>query len=152
MGRILVIYPQQGLLDMVRSILQKRFEVDAFEHYQAAENRLAADVAYEAVLCGLDDPDRAIKIFEKAAECSTDTRLIPIARDATQFDRFLEQWNAAGRRKEKRGHISRQWLLEHFTVGDLHALFPPSGSTSNNLPSPEPDLPTDEGSAAEETQ
>ena len=152
MGHILVIYPQQGLLDMVRSILQKRFEVDAFEHYQAAENHLAADVAYEAVLCGLDDPDRAIRIFEKADECSADTRLIPIAKDAAQVDRFLEQWNADGRRKKKRGRISRQWLPERFTVGDLHALFSQRGNASEDLPSPEPDLPADGDSAVEETR
>jgi hypothetical protein len=152
MGRILVIYPQQGLLDMVRRILTKGFEVEAFERYQPAKNRLAADVAYEAVLCGLEDPDWAIRIFEKAAECSADTRLIPIARDAAQFDQFLEQWTGDGQRKQKRRNIGRQWLPEHFTVGDLHALFPSRGNASINLPSPEPDFPADGGRAAEETQ
>jgi hypothetical protein len=152
MGRILVICPQQGLSDMIRRILTDAYEVEAFEHYQPAENRLAAGAVYEAVLCGLDDPDWAIRIFEKAAECSADTRLIPIAKDATQLDQFLEQWNADGRRKKKRGRIGRQWLPEHFAVGDLHALFPPPGHASNNLPSPEPDLPAGRGSAVEETQ
>ena len=163
MGRILVIYPQQGLLDMVRRILTNAYEVETFERYRPAENRFTADAAYEAVLCGLEDPDWAIKIFEKAAECSADTRLIPIARDALQFDRFLEQWTGDGPRKKKRRKIGRQWLPEHFTVGDLHVLFPPRArepatdatgdlAESHKESLIEPGLPADQGSAAEETQ
>jgi len=152
MGRILVICPQQGLLEMVSRILSDAHEVEAFPHYQAAENRLAAKAAYETVLCGLDDPDWAIRIFAKAAECSTDTRLIPIAKDAAQFDQFLKLWTGDAQGNMKRKNIGRRWLPEHFTVGDLHALLPACGNASDNLPSPEPDLPADGGSAAKETQ
>ena len=133
------------------------------EHYRPAEYRLAAGAAYEAVLCGLADPAWAIKIFEQAAACSADTRLIPIASDLTQLDSFREQWNSDARRKQKYGSIGQEWLREHFTVGDIHALFPPHAheqapdatgkqAANNKTSRTESDLPADQGSAAEEAQ
>jgi hypothetical protein len=134
MGRVLVIYPLQGLLDMVRRVLQSRFDVDAFEQYQSAVNRLEEGAAYEAVLCGVDEPAWTIKIFEKAAARSARPRLIPIASDFIQFDGFKDQWDSGAQRIEKYGSIGHEWLRERFTVGDIHALFPPPAQELPNLP------------------
>jgi hypothetical protein len=146
---------------MVRRILPNRFEVDVFEHYQLAESRLAAGIDYEAVLCGLVEPGSAIKIFEEATARSADTRLIPIASDLTQLFSFREQWTSDARRKQKCGSIGQEWLSEHFTVGDIHALFPPRAQApapdsadqqamSNKASPPELDPTADQSSAAEE--
>jgi hypothetical protein len=123
MGRILVIHPHQGFLDMVARILTDRYEVQVLEHYRPAETRLATGAPYEAVLCGLSEPAWAIRIFEKAAAASEHTRLIPIASDLTQLDWFRDQWNSDAPRKQNYGSVGQEWLPEHVTVGDIHALF-----------------------------
>ena len=123
MGRILVIHPHQAFLDMVARILTDRYEVEVLEHYRPAETRLATGAPYEAVLCGLSEPAWAIRIFEKAAAASEHTRLIPIASDLTQLDWFRDQWNSDAPRKQNYGSVGQEWLPEHVTVGDIHALF-----------------------------
>ncbi len=163
MGRILVIHPRQGFLDTITHILTNAYEVEVFEHYPPAAYRLGAVEAYEAVLCGLADTAWALKIFEQAATCSADTRLIPVASDLTQLDSFREQWDSDARRKQKYGSIGPEWLREHFTVGDIHNLFPPRAhelapnatgkpAASKRTSRTESDLPADEGSTAEGAQ
>lgn len=127
MSRVVVIYRVQAFLDVVRRVLPSRFEVVTFKDYQLAANQLDLGAVYNAVLCGLADPAWAIKIFEQAAAHSPRTRLIPIASDLTQLDAFRDQWNFSEVRMEKYGNIGQEWLREHFTVGDIHALFPPDG-------------------------
>jgi hypothetical protein len=159
MGRILVVHPRQGFLDTITHILTNVCEVEVFEHYQPAAYRLGVVEAYEAVLCGLADTAWALKIFEQAAACSADTRLIPVASDLIQLDSFREQWDSDARRKQKYGSIGPERLREHFTVGDIHKLFPPRAhelapdatgkrAASNKESRTESDLPADQRSTA----
>jgi Protein kinase domain len=163
MGRILVIYPEQGFLELLRRMLTKWREVEVFEHYQQAENRLLAGAAYEAVLCGLTEPGWAIKIFEKVAALSANTRLIPIAGDLTQLDSFRQQWNSDARRKQKYGSVGQQWLPARCTTGDVFGLFPSRAAEpapdavskrteSNEVIPIDLDLPADQGSTGERYQ
>src|SRR6266853_692626 len=124
MRRILIIYPNKGLSDLVKQLLLGAYEVEGFENYQSAVNYLVANGVYEAVLCGLAEPTRTIEIFEKVAEASAHTRLIPIADSAAQAARFCDEWNAdKGRHKASRT-IGQEWLPEHCTAGEILALFP----------------------------
>jgi len=124
MGPILVIHPQGGLLDVIQRMLANAYEVEVFQDDRRAEQRLATGTACEAVLCGLDQPARAMKIFEKTCECSPAARLIPIARDLNQVSEFREQWESDTQRKEKSRKIGQEWLPERCTAGDILALFP----------------------------
>ena len=49
MGRILVIHPQTGFLDLVKRVLEGAHDVEVFQDYHSAVNRLAEGVFFEAV-------------------------------------------------------------------------------------------------------
>src|SRR6266478_4320694 len=101
MVRVLVIYPQIGFLDLIRAVLAGVNEVDIMENLDLAFDRLNPDKVYDAVICGIHQPDRAIELFEKTLELSVDTRLIPVASDETEVLRFREQWNRNAKTNEK---------------------------------------------------
>src|ERR1019366_4119129 len=100
MGRILVIHPQTGLLDLVQRVMASAHNVEVFPDYFSAANRLAANGAFDAVLCGLDEGVRPFETFEQALVMSPGTRLIPIATNEVEFESFRDQWNSAPRRKK----------------------------------------------------
>src|SRR6266566_3453721 len=124
MRRILIIYPNKGLSDLVKQVLLGAYEVEGFEKYQSAVNYLIADGVCEAVLCGVAEPTRTIEIFEKVAEVSAKTRLIPIADSAAQVARFCDEWNTDKGRQKTSRRIGQEWLPEHCTAGEILALFP----------------------------
>src|ERR1022692_1896183 len=100
MGRILVIHPQTGLLDLVQRVMASGHNVEVFTDYYSAANHLTANGAFDAVLCGLDEAVRPFETFEQALAKSSATRLIPIATNEAEFVSFCEEWNSVPRRKQ----------------------------------------------------
>src|SRR6266568_2590864 len=124
MRRILIIYPNKGLSDLVKQVLLGAYEVEGFEKYESAVNYLVANGVYEAVLCGLAEPTRTIEVFEKVAEALAHTRLIPIADSAAQVARFCDEWSADKGRYKTSRTIGQELLPEPCTAGEILALFP----------------------------
>jgi len=122
MGRILVVHPQRGLLDLITGVLRDAHQVDVVERYEAAITRLDAKEAYDAVLCTLNEPLRTVEVFQKSLLCHAATLLIPIARDATQIGAFQEQWQAADRHQQTNGCVGPAWLPERPTVHEIRGL------------------------------
>jgi len=123
MGRILVIHPQTGFLDLVKLVLEGAHDVEVFQDYHSAVNRLAEGVVFEAVLCGLQDAARTCEIFEKAIANSPGTRLILIAKDEAGFVSHCDLWNAFAQRKGLNASIGKEWLRDPCTTGQILALF-----------------------------
>lgn len=115
---------------MVKQTLEDTHQVEVFTKYQPAEERLAAGAACDAVLCGLDQPAAAIRVFERTCDCSPGARLILIAGDQNAANQFREQWDAVARRKKRKTTPDLEWLREPCTVSDILALFPPPSEAS----------------------
>ena len=124
MGRILVIYPQKGFLDLLKRVLTGLHEVDGFQEYKSAADCLAGGASYDALLCGLDSVPRTIEIFEDALARSPGTRLIPVAKNEAEVLSFCEQWNSVARRKQRNPLVGKEWLRPPCTAGDILAMFP----------------------------
>ena len=128
MGRILVVHPQRGFLELIQRVLTDAQQVEGVERYESASKRLSADETYDAVLCLLAEPLRPVEIFEQASRRSAATRLISIAKDAPQAATFWEQWNADARHPEGIGRSGKAWLPERCTAGEILTLLqPPEG-------------------------
>src|SRR5262245_20172575 len=78
MGRILVIHPRLGLLDLVQRVLTGRHEVVVFDKYEPALERISSNGEYEAVLCSLEEFGRTTEIFEKMSEHSPRAQLMAV--------------------------------------------------------------------------
>ena len=118
-----MIHPQTGLLDLVQRVMASAHNVEVFPDYFSAANRLAANGAFDAVLCGLDEAVRPFETFEQALATSSATRLIPIATNEVEFESFRDQWNSAPRRKKLNASIGKDWLRDPCTTGQILALF-----------------------------
>lgn len=122
MGRILVVCPQRGFLELIQAVLKDAHTVEAFERYEPAINRLSADEIFDAVLCAPAELLRTVELFEQAAEHSADTRLLLIAKDAPQAAAFWERWNSDAKHKKRNGQFGQAWLPERCTAGEILAL------------------------------
>jgi len=123
MGRVLVVYPKPGFLDLVKKVLGGTHEVEAFQDYWVAVHHLADNDAFQVVFCGLDDMDRAGDLFEKVLAKSSRTRLIPIAESQAVVENFRNRWNSGPQRQQRHLSISGAWLPDPCTAGQILGLF-----------------------------
>jgi hypothetical protein len=123
MGRVLVVYPQRGFLNLVKQVLNGSREVDICQDIRTATERLISQGPYEAVLCGIDDSAAAIQFFGTVVKCSPATRLIPIAVSQRQIDAFLEQWRSDTNPRPSNSGIGMAWLPDPCTATQVLELF-----------------------------
>lgn len=123
MGRILIIYPHQGLLDILRGVLSGAHSLEMYRNPQAALRQFAEPQAYDSVLCGLQEPPHALEVFSRVIESSANARLIPIAQNQTQVEIFSALWNADPKRSERNDRLEKEWLADPCTMGEILALF-----------------------------
>ena len=123
MGRILVVHPQRGLLELIRRVLSDAHALELCERYEPALICLNAVDRYDAVLCSVHEASRTVELFEKSRQHSPQTRLALIARDVSQVTAFNEQWNATAGQNTTRGRLAKAWLPERCTAGEILALF-----------------------------
>jgi hypothetical protein len=124
MGRILLIHPKKSYLELVTRMLADWHEVETFHNYQLAQEHLARDADYEAVLIALEDAESAARFLEKAAPLLPRAQLIPVARDASQVEQFDERVQASPPGQPIRRRLSAAWLRENCSLRDLLQFFP----------------------------
>jgi hypothetical protein len=124
MHRILVVCQAKALAELLSKALAGVYAVKRLREKEAPLDHLVDAEPFQAVLCGISDLDLALEIFEQAAEISPDTRLIPIASSQKQAESFYNKWDANPKLKNKAPKLSRQWLTERITIGDLWVFFP----------------------------
>ena len=88
MGRILVVCPQRGFLELSQAVVKDAHTVEVLERYESAINRLSANEVFDAVLCAPTELQRTFELFEKATERSAATRLLLITKDAPRAVAF----------------------------------------------------------------
>jgi hypothetical protein len=126
MQRILVIYPKEGFLDLVKRVLAETHEVAVFRDYHPASNYLSAAGPCQAVLCGLADVERTIELFTQATAISSSTRLILVARSEAEVTSFRQRWLSDPARREQNPAASQEWVHERVTVAEIRKLLLPA--------------------------
>ena len=134
MGRILIIYPQRGLVDVLRGVLSGSHTLQVFDSPEPALPDLGKPQKYDAVLCGLHSFSQTAEIFSKAIESSAAIRLIPIAGTRAEVDGFSAFWNSEPARRQRKDDVAKEWLADPCTTRDILALFRKPTEPDTNTP------------------
>ncbi len=142
MARILVVYPQRGLLDLIKQVLKGVYEVDFSETFKEATELLVTRGSYETVLCGVRDPVAAIRFGERVSRTCSGAHLVPVAREKAEVESFREQWRSEENREFTTVRLSPAWLPDPCTAAEILKIVGGSTEQSNLDLGPSAEEPT----------